>query len=147
MPQKIFAVNERKLLQCYSRCANVTKSQRRLTPRLRVGGFEAMITDTSDDRFQYEGDTPSEAERWEQQARVDRADEILHMLREANRTAAKELHAIGMLDIKGWPPRGSCDSADEVIEGAADEANGLFSAMLDEAALTEAKRIADGEDE
>lgn len=106
-----------------------------------------MITDTSDDRFQYEGDTPSEAERWEQQARVDRADEILHMLREANRTAAKELHAIGMLDIKGWPPRGSCDSADEVIEGAADEANGLFSAMLDEAALTEARRIADGEDD
>ena len=103
----------------------------------------------TDDRFTYnnEGDTPSEAERWEQQARVDRADEILHMLREANRTAAKELHAIGMLDIKGWPPRGSCDSADEVIEGAADEANGLFSAMLDEAALTEAKRIAGGENE
>lgn len=106
-----------------------------------------MITDTSDDRFQYEGDTPSETERWEQQARVDRADEILHMLREANRTAAKELHAIGMLDIKGWPPRGSCSSAEEVWEGAADEANGLFEAMLDEAALAEARKIADGDDE
>lgn len=95
-----------------------------------------------DDRFEDEANERTEAERDEAETQVAKADELRTAFREFARTAAKELHAIGMLDVRGLP---GCDSAEEVIEGAADEADELFIKLLWSSRFEQTRAVSLGE--
>lgn len=81
-----------------------------------------------------------------EQARVDVAERALADLRQAARQCAIDLLSVRMLDIAGWPPRGSCIEASEVIEAGADEAEkALFQVLCNMDELAHARSLANGE--
>ncbi|GIK47992.1 MAG: hypothetical protein BroJett013_06890 [Alphaproteobacteria bacterium] len=99
-------------------------------------------------RFDYEGDRS--VDRWTQvraEKTVNGADEALAKYREASRQLARDLHALGLLDIDGYPPRGSCSSAEEVIEGAAEEAELFFHTLCKGEVLARARANAEGRED
>ena len=91
------------------------------------------------DRFQYESDVRSQRDINEAEADVARVDELQMWFRSTAITVAKQLHEIRMLDKNGL--RG-CDSIEEVIEGAAEEADELFAKLLYKERFDAMKEIA-----
>lgn len=94
------------------------------------------------ERFQYEADVLTQSQIDEAEAEVSKVDELRMWLRNSARVAAKELQAMRLLDRHGLP---GCDSEEEVIEGAAEEADELFEKLLDKVTFRETKRIANSE--
>jgi len=106
------------------------------------------MTFADTDRFQYEGERS--VDRWTQaraEKRVAAAEKALETYREAARQLARDLHAVQLLDIEGYPPRGSCSSAEEVIEGAAEEAELFFHTLCKGDDLARDRAIAEGDDD
>ena len=91
------------------------------------------------DRFQYEADVRSQRDIDEAEADVSRVDELQMWFRNSAITLAKQLDEIRMLNKTGL--RG-CDSIEEVIEGAAEEADELFAKLLYKERFDAMKEIA-----
>lgn len=117
-------------------------------PRVKISlamGANAPIVETAmtDERFDDERNTHTQAEIDEAEAEVSRVDELRYAFREFARTAARELHAIGLLDPRGIA---NCDSAAEVIEAAAEEADEIFAKLLWTGRFEQVKKIAGGDE-
>ena len=108
-----------------------------------VGG--CCMSDYADDRFQGEGERPSQAEIDDAETNLARVAELEEYLRETARTVATELHALKALDLRNYPPT-SENSPEEVIEGAAEDGEALFARLLKKSAVKEWKQTADQAD-
>lgn len=94
------------------------------------------------DRFQYEGDEPTQAERDEAEMRLAKVEELRELSRSTFLTIGRELEAIRMLNRQD-PRLGSADA--EIIEGAAEQAEELFDRMLSASAVKDAEGVRDYE--
>lgn len=88
-----------------------------------------------EDRFMYDADGPSQADRDEAEMRIAKVEELRELLRNTLLTVGRELAGVSMLN-KRDARLGSSDL--EVIEGGAEEADALFDRLLDEVALKDA---------
>lgn len=84
----------------------------------------------------------TQAEIDEAETNVTRVDELRQHARDTFRMIAKELRAMYLLDVKGLP---HCDTPEETIEGAAEEADDLFAKLLDRERFAQEEQIAAGE--
>lgn len=103
-----------------------------------------MSLEADPDRFRYEDNRPNAYERDKAERKLAAAEKLLEDFRIAARACAEGLNLLGLLDTENWPPHGS--TADEVIEGAADEVEGLYHSLLHGERYAELKATARGEE-